>query len=339
MKTQDFDFYLPEHLIAQHPLESRDQSRLLIVNRENESLEHKHFYDILDELSDSDCLVINNTKVMPARLLGIKKETNAVVELLLLEQSNDTWDALVKPGRRVKVGTEISFGHDKLIAKCVSEKPDGIKSFKMIHDGIFYEVLDELGQMPLPPYIKERLEEKSRYQTVYAKEIGSAAAPTAGLHFTPDLLNKIKEKGVEVIEVTLHVGLGTFRPTSVENIQDHHMHEEMYVISENAASRLNQAKKDHKRIIAVGTTSVRTLESNFNGTVFVPGIYRTSIFIYPGYKFKTVDALITNFHLPKSTLIMLVSAFSNQKLIMKAYDEAIKQSYRFFSFGDAMFIK
>ena len=238
MKTSEFDFYLPETLIAQHPLESRDQSRLFVVDRKTATFAHQHFYDIIDELSDQDVLVINNTKVMPARLIGSKTDTNAMIELLLLEQNGNTWDALVKPGRRVKVGTVVSFGNGLLKALCVGEKEEGIKSFEMIFEGIFYEVLDQLGQMPLPPYIKERLAEKDRYQTVYAKEIGSAAAPTAGLHFTKDLMQKIKEKGVEVIEVTLHVGLGTFRPTSADDIKDHHMHEELYVISEHTADRL-----------------------------------------------------------------------------------------------------
>jgi S-adenosylmethionine:tRNA ribosyltransferase-isomerase len=339
MKTNDFDFNLPEELIAQHPLENRDTSRLLIVDRKNQSFSHKHFYDILEELSSNDVLVINNTKVMPARLIGEKEDTNAVIELLLLEQKESLWDALVKPGRRVKVGTVISFGRGMLKAKCVGEKEDGIKTFQMIYEGIFYEILEQLGQMPLPPYIHEKLEDKDRYQTVYAKEIGSAAAPTAGLHFTKDLLDKIKEKQIEIIEVTLHVGLGTFRPTSTETIEDHHMHKESYLISEDAANRLNLAMQNKKRIVAVGTTSVRTLESNYDGTSFKPGLYETDIFIYPGYKFLTIGALITNFHLPKSTLVMLVSALSSRELILKAYEEAIKEKYRFFSFGDAMFIK
>lgn len=339
MKTNDFDFNLPEELIAQHPLENRDTSRLLIVDRENQSFSHKHFYDILEELSSNDVLVINNTKVMPARLIGEKEDTNAVIELLLLEQKESLWDALVKPGRRVKVGTVISFGRGMLKAKCVGEKEDGIKTFQMIYEGIFYEILEQLGQMPLPPYIHEKLEDKDRYQTVYAKEIGSAAAPTAGLHFTKDLLDKIKEKQIEIIEVTLHVGLGTFRPTSTETIEDHHMHKESYLISEDAANRLNLAMQNKKRIVAVGTTSVRTLESNYDGTSFKPGLYETDIFIYPGYNFLTIGALITNFHLPKSTLVMLVSALSSRELILKAYEEAIKEKYRFFSFGDAMFIK
>ncbi|MFA7376068.1 MAG: tRNA preQ1(34) S-adenosylmethionine ribosyltransferase-isomerase QueA [Acholeplasmataceae bacterium] len=339
MKTNDFDFNLPEELIAQHPLENRDTSRLLIVDRENRSFSHKHFYDILEELSSNDVLVINNTKVMPARLIGEKEDTNAVIELLLLEQKESLWDALVKPGRRVKVGTVITFGRGMLKAKCVGEKEDGIKTFQMIYEGIFYEILEQLGQMPLPPYIHEKLEDKDRYQTVYAKEIGSAAAPTAGLHFTKDLLDKIKEKQIEIIEVTLHVGLGTFRPTSTETIEDHHMHKESYLISEDAANRLNLAMQNKKRIVAVGTTSVRTLESNYDGTSFKPGLYETDIFIYPGYKFLTIGALITNFHLPKSTLVMLVSALSSRELILKAYEEAIKEKYRFFSFGDAMFIK
>lgn len=338
MRTADFDFELPERLIAQHPLKSRDESRLFVVDRQKSSFMHTQFSHILDELSDKDVLVINNTKVMPARLIGVKEDTNAVIELLLLEQNGEVWDALVKPGRRVKVGTKISFGQGKLIATCIKEKEEGIKSFIFSFEGIFYEVLDELGEMPLPPYIHEKLEEKDRYQTVYAKEIGSAAAPTAGLHFTKPLLEKIRAKGVEIIEITLHVGLGTFRPTSTETIEDHHMHEELYQITEQAASRLNQAMALKKRIVAVGTTTVRTLESNYQDG-FHPGVFRTRIFIYPGYTFKTIGALITNFHLPKSTLIMLVSAFSTKDLILKAYQEAVKQQYRFFSFGDAMFIK
>ncbi|MDY0209994.1 MAG: tRNA preQ1(34) S-adenosylmethionine ribosyltransferase-isomerase QueA [Acholeplasma sp.] len=339
MKTEDFNFNLPESLIAQHPLERRDQSRLFIVDKSNKTFTHTNFYSIIDELSAEDVLVVNNTKVLPARLIGSKEETEAVIELLLLEQESGYWDALVKPGRRVKVGTVVSFGNGLLKAKCVKEKEEGIKTFEMIYEGIFYEVLDQLGQMPLPPYIHERLSEKDRYQTVYAKEMGSAAAPTAGLHFTKELLEKIKLKNIEIIEVTLHVGLGTFRPTTVEDVSNHHMHEEAYSISEQSAKRLNEAIKNNKRIVAVGTTSVRTLESNFTNNQFHPGAYRTNIFIYPGYQFKTVGALITNFHLPKSTLIMLVSAFSNRELILKAYEEAVRLNYRFFSFGDAMFIK
>lgn len=338
IKTTDFDFDLPERLIAQHPLKSRDESRLFIVDRQNEQFTHTRFNQILNELSPQDVLVINNTKVMPARLIGVKVDTHAVIEVLLLEQQASVWDALVKPGRRVKVGTQISFGDGKLIATCVKEKEDGIKSFIFTHEGIFYEVLDQLGEMPLPPYIHERLTEKDRYQTVYAKEIGSAAAPTAGLHFTTGLLQAIQDKGIEIIEITLHVGLGTFRPTSTEDVQNHHMHEEVYQLTEQAAQRLNVAMAEHKRIVAVGTTTVRTLESNYDGQ-FHPGVFRTKIFIYPGYTFKTIGALITNFHLPKSTLIMLVSAFSKRELILQAYREAVSQDYRFFSFGDAMFIK
>ncbi len=338
MKTADFDFELPERLIAQHPLKNRDESRLFMINRANNQFTHTQFSQIIDELTSNDVLVVNNTKVMPARLIGTKVDTNAVIELLLLEHNDQLWDALVKPGRRVKVGTKISFGNGKLIATCVKEKEEGIKTFMFAFEGIFYEVLDELGEMPLPPYIHEKLDEKDRYQTVYAKEIGSAAAPTAGLHFTAPLMDKIRAKGIEIIEITLHVGLGTFRPTSTDTIEDHHMHEEVYQITEMAANRLNTAMTQKKRIVAVGTTTVRTLESNYQDG-FHPGIYRTSIFIYPGYQFKTIGALITNFHLPKSTLIMLVSAFANRTLILKAYNEAVKQQYRFFSFGDAMFIQ
>ncbi len=338
MKVKDFDFDLPEHLIAQHPEDQRDHSRLMIINRETNSITDHHFYDILDELSDNDVLVLNNTKVIPARLMGIKEETDAVIEVLLLETvGKDTWDALTKPAKRVKIGTKVKFG-DLLTATCVDVKEEGIRTYKFDYKGIFIEVLEQLGTMPLPPYIHEKLDDQQRYQTVYAKDPGSAAAPTAGLHFTIDLLEKIKAKGVEIIPITLNVGLGTFRPVQVENILDHHMHKETYTITNESAIRLNDAKASHKRIICVGTTSVRTLESNYqNG--FTPGTFDTQIFIYPGYKFKACDALITNFHLPKSTLLMLVSAFSSQELMQKAYQEAVLKSYRFFSFGDSMFIK
>lgn len=338
MKTSDFDFKLPEELIAQHPSEKRDHSKLLVVNRENDTLSHHYFYDILDELNENDVLVINDTKVIPARLMGIKEDTQASIELLLLKQiDKDVWESLVKPAKRVRIGTRILF--DKLlVAECVGVFDDGIRHFKMIYEGLFIEILQKLGTMPLPPYITERLEDQSRYQTVYATHDGSAAAPTAGLHFTPQLLEMIQRKGIEIIPVTLHVGLGTFRPVAADDILNHHMHQESYEITASSATRLNEAVKKNKRIIAVGTTSIRTLESNFN-EVFTPGHFDTGIFIYPGYRFRVVGALITNFHLPKSTLFMLVSAFSDLGIMKKAYSEAIDHKYRFFSFGDAMFIK
>jgi len=338
MKVSDFDFELPLDLIAQHPLDKRDHSRLMVIDRKDQSIEHKHFYNILDELTSNDCLVINNTKVIPARLMGIKSDTNAIIEVLLLKEiEKDTWDALTKPAKRVKIGTKINFG-DLLVLECVQIKEEGIRTFKAIYEGIFIELLEKLGTMPLPPYIKEKLEKNDSYQTVYAKNLGSAAAPTAGLHFTNDLLEKIKGKNVEIIQITLHVGLGTFKPVSVTDITKHHMHEETYTITMESAEKLNLAIKNNKRIISVGTTSLRTLESNYQDK-FIEGTYDTNIFIYPGYKFKVVNALITNFHLPKSTLMMLVSAISSTELIKNAYLEAVKEKYRFFSFGDAMFIK
>lgn len=337
MKTSDFDFNLPQTLIAQHPLEKRDESKLLIMDKHTGKCLHKQFYDILDELNSNDVLVMNNTKVIPARLKGIKEDTGALIELLLLKNEGDVWDALTKPAKRIKVGQTISFG-GILKATCLEHLGDGIVRYRLSYDGVFYEVLDQLGTMPLPPYIHETLKDRDRYQTVYAKDPGSSAAPTAGLHFTEELLEKIRQKGVTIIEITLHVGLGTFRPMSTEVIEDHIMHEEKYILSEEVTNKLNDAIKKHKRIICVGTTSVRTLESNFKDK-FTPGVYHTDIFIYPGYKFKVVDAIITNFHLPKSTLVMLVSAFSKKEYIMHAYQEAILKQYRFFSFGDAMFIK
>ena len=340
MKTEDFDFELPEELIAQHPIDKRDHSRLLLVDRKNDKLEHKRFYDILDQLGNQDVLVLNDTKVIPARLLGIKAETEALIEILLLKPvAEHVWEALVKPAKRVKIGTKINFGNGLLLAECIGNGEDGTKLFKMDYQGIFIELLDQLGTMPLPPYITERLDDNDRYQTVYAANSGSAAAPTAGLHFTPELIEKILAKGVEIIPVTLHVGLGTFRPVKVEDVKKHHMHEESYQITKESAQRLNEAVKSKKRIIAIGTTSIRTLESNFEEGKFTPGTYDTGIFIYPGYRFKVVDGLITNFHLPKSTLMMLVSAFSSLELMKKAYTEAIEEKYRFFSFGDSMFIK
>ena len=341
MKTDDFDFYLPEELIAQHPLEKRDSSRMLVLDRKTGEIEHKHFKDIIDYLDDNDVLVLNDTKVLPARLIGEKEETKAHIEVLLLKkESGDIWECLVKPAKRVKLGTIITFGNGLLKAKCSKIGEDGIRHVEFIYEGIFYEILDKLGTMPLPPYIREKLEDKDRYQTVYAKNLGSAAAPTAGLHFTKELLEKIKKKNIKVCYITLHVGLGTFRPVAVEDVTKHKMHSEYYSMTKEVADTLNTAKKEGKRIIAVGTTTTRTLETimtKYNEFTSCSGW--TNIFIYPGYKFKAIDGLITNFHLPKSTLIMLVSAFSSKKIILNAYKEAVSKQYRFFSFGDSMFIK
>lgn len=337
METKDFDFNLPEALIAQHPIEKRDHSRMLVVNKNNGDIHHRHFYDIVDFLTENDVLVINETKVIPARLIGSKIDTKAVIELLLLKEIEpNVWETLVKPAKRIKIGSKVIFG-DTLVAECILKKEDGTHHFRMSYEGVFLEVLEHLGTMPLPPYIHERLEEQSRYQTVYAKNAGSAAAPTAGLHFTKELMERLDRKGVDIVPITLHVGLGTFKPVSVENISEHKMHEETYMITDENAEKLNKAIKDGKNIVAVGTTSLRALESNYNNG-FKSGIFNTSIFIYPGYKFKAVNELITNFHLPKSTLVMLVSAFSSTKIIKKAYNEAILHKYRFFSFGDAMYL-
>jgi len=340
MKTDDFDFYLPETLIAQHPLEKRDNSKLMIVDKNSGNIQHETFKNILDYLKEGDVLVLNDTKVIPARLYGIKEETNAVIEILLLKNiKGDIWECLTKPAKRIKLDTIISFGNGKLKAKCIKIDEEGIRHLEFIYDGLFYEILDKLGTMPLPPYIKEKLENKDRYQTVYAKNIGSAAAPTAGLHFTEELLEKIKEKNIKICPLTLHVGLGTFRPVSVEDVKTHKMHSEAYSMSKETAQELNKAKKEKRRIIAVGTTSTRTLETimtKYNEFKECSGW--TDIFIYPGYQFKAIDALITNFHLPKSTLIMLVSAFASKDYVLNAYEEAIKKDYRFFSFGDAMFL-
>lgn len=341
MKTDDFDFYLPDELIAQHPIEKRDSSRMMVVDRNTGDIEHKHFSDIIDYLKEGDVLVLNDTKVMPARLFGEKIDTKAHIEVLLLKKHDgDNWECLVKPAKRVKIGTVISFGNGLLKAKCIGVGEEGIREFQFIYEGIFYEILDKLGTMPLPPYIKEKLEYKDRYQTVYAKNIGSAAAPTAGLHFTKELLEKIKAKNIKICYITLHVGLGTFRPVSVTDVTKHKMHSEFYSMSSSVASILNEAKKDKRRIIAVGTTTTRTLEtimSKYNKFTECSGW--TDIFIYPGYQFKGIDALITNFHLPKSTLLMLVSAFSSKDIMLSAYKEAVLEKYRFFSFGDSMFIK
>lgn len=340
MKTDDFDFFLPESQIAQHPIEKRDRSKLMIVDKNTGELEHKTFSNIIDYLHKGDILVLNDTKVIPARLYGVKEETQAMIEILLLKNTEkDNWECLVKPAKRVKIGTIIDFGEGALKAKCVGIGEEGIREFQFIYDGIFYEILDKLGTMPLPPYIKEKLEDKDRYQTVYAKNIGSAAAPTAGLHFTKELLEEIKKKGIKICNVTLHVGLGTFRPVNVEDVTKHKMHSEYYCIDKETANILNNAKKENKRIIAVGTTSTRTLETIMTKyNIFKECSGWTDIFIYPGYEFKAIDGLITNFHLPKSTLIMLVSAFSTKEIIMNAYGEAVKNNYRFFSFGDSMFI-
>ena len=337
MKTDDFDFELPERLIAQTPLEKRDASKLLVLDKETGDISHHQFTDILDYLNKDDILVINDTKVIPARLYGVKEETNAVIEILMLKDiGNDNWECLVKPAKRVKIGTVIKFS-EKLKAECIKLGDEGIRVLKFIYDGILFEILDELGTMPLPPYIHEKLKDQNRYQTIYAKNEGSAAAPTAGLHFTNDLLYKLKEKGVIIVPITLHVGLGTFRPVNVEDVTKHKMHSEFYMMSKETADILNHHQK---RIIAVGTTTTRTLETimNLYGT-FKECSGWTDIFIYPGYQYQAIDCLITNFHLPKSTLIMLVSAFSCKEYIMKAYNEAIKNNYRFFSFGDSMFIK
>lgn len=339
MRTDDFDYNLPQELIAQTPLEKRDTSRLLILDKKSGEYSDNHFYDIVDHLQKGDVLVRNNTRVIPARIFGTKKETGARVEVLLLKQINDTYECLVGNARVVKIGTIIEFSKD-LSATCLEIKDEGIRVLKFECNGIFLEILNEIGNMPLPPYIKESLLDKDRYQTVYAKYNGSAAAPTAGLHFNEDILNKLSKKGVEILDVTLHVGLGTFRPVKVDNVLDHKMHKEEYFMSKETADALNKAKKEGRRIIAVGTTSTRVLETVINkyGT-FQECHHESDIFIYPGYQFKAIDALITNFHLPKSTLLMLVSALAGKENIMEAYKHAVEEKYRFFSFGDAMFIK
>lgn len=339
--TKDFDFDLPEELIAQTPLKDRTSSRLLVVDKTTHSIEDKHFSDLLDELEEGDTLVVNNTRVLPARLYGTKEETGAHIEVLLLTNTEgDKWETLVKPAKRMKVGSVVSFGDGRLKATVVEELDQGGRIIEFSYEGVFLEVLESLGEMPLPPYIKERLEDKERYQTVYAKENGSAAAPTAGLHFTEELMQKIREKGVNIVPVTLHVGLGTFRPVSVDSLEDHKMHSEYYNVSKETADMIEATKKAGKRVIAVGTTSIRTLETvarDNNGYV-VPASGWTDIFISPGYEFRVVDAFVTNFHLPKSTLVMLVSAYLGREFTLEAYQHAIEERYRFFSFGDAMFV-
>jgi len=342
VKVDLFDFHLPEELIAQVPLKDRTSSRLMVVDKETGSLEHRTFKDIIEYINPGDCLVLNDTRVLPARLHGEKEDTGAHIEVLLLkQQEGEQWETLVKPAKRVKKGTVISFGDGKLRAVCKEELEHGGRILEFVYDGIFYEILDELGEMPLPPYIKETLDDQDRYQTVYAKERGSAAAPTAGLHFTEELLEELKQKGVHIAFITLHVGLGTFRPVNVEDIDKHEMHAEFYQITAGTAKLLNKVRESGGRILSVGTTSTRTLETiaTANDGQFVESSGWTSIFIYPGYEFKGIDGMITNFHLPKSTLIMLVSALAGREHILHAYETAVKEQYRFFSFGDAMFIR
>ena len=339
--TKDFDFDLPEELIAQTPLKDRTSSRLLVVDKTTHSIEDKHFSDLLDELEEGDTLVVNNTRVLPARLYGTKEETGAHIEVLLLTNTEgDKWETLVKPAKRMKVGSVVSFGDGRLKATVVEELEQGGRIIEFSYEGVFLEVLESLGEMPLPPYIKERLEDKERYQTVYAKENGSAAAPTAGLHFTEELMRQIRDKGVNIVPVTLHVGLGTFRPVSVDSLEDHKMHSEYYNVSKETAEMIEATKKAGKRVIAVGTTSIRTLETvaRDNDGHVVTASGWTDIFISPGYEFRVVDAFVTNFHLPKSTLVMLVSAYLGREFTLEAYQHAIEERYRFFSFGDAMFV-
>ena len=340
MKRGDFNFDLPEELIAQDPLEQRSNSRMLVLDKHTGDIKHHHFYDILDQLQQGDCLVINDTKVIPARLLGVKSDTGAKIEVLLLKRKEENvWEALVKPGKKMKIGTKISFGDDLLTGEVIGVVEEGNRLIRFSYEGIFEEILDELGEMPLPPYITHQLEDKERYQTVYAKHSGSAAAPTAGLHFTEELLQQIEEKGVSVARVTLHVGLGTFRPVKVDDILEHHMHAEFYQLEQTEADKINKAKDMGHKVIAVGTTSCRTIESvaDKHGRVRETSGW-TEIFIYPGYEFKVLDALITNFHLPESTLVMLVSALAGRENILNAYKQAVDEKYRFFSFGDAMLI-
>ena len=340
MKLENFDYILPNELIAQHPMDKRDESRLLVVDKDTDQYQHKKFYNLIDYLNSGDTLVLNDTRVMPARLFGKKITTGALIEILLLKnKSNDVWECLVKPAKRVAVGIIVDF-NGIMRAECIEAKDDGFRYFKFTYEGIFQEKLEILGTMPLPPYIKEQLKDNERYQTVYSKNLGSAAAPTAGLHFTKQLLNDIKEKGINVCYITLHVGIGTFRPVAVNEVENHKMHSEFYQIDEKTAEIINETKKNNKKIIAVGTTTIRTLETvakNNNGEIVSSSGF-TDIFIYPGFKFRCVDSLVTNFHLPKSTLIMLVSAFYNREKILNIYNIAVKEKYRFFSFGDAMLI-
>ena len=341
MKTSDFYYDLPEELIAQDPVEDRSSSRLLVLDREHGEISHHIFKDIIDYLNPEDCLVINDTKVIPARLYGVKEDTGAHIEILLLKRrENDVWETLVRPGKKAKPGTRLTFGDGRLKAEVIDVVEEGNRLIHFEYEGIFEEILDQLGQMPLPPYITHQLQDKDRYNTVYAAHSGSAAAPTAGLHFTPELLEEIRAKGVEIAPVTLHVGLGTFRPVKVDDVEKHHMHSEFYMISDESAQKINHAKEERHRVICVGTTSCRTIESaaDENGRLKECSGW-TEIFIYPGYQFKILDALITNFHLPESTLIMLVSALAGKEHVMAAYEEAVKERYRFFSFGDAMFIR
>ena len=342
MKTSDFDFNLPEELIAQTPILNRSESKLLVLDRKTGQITHERFYNIINYLDSNDVLVLNNTKVIPARIYGIKESTGAKIELLILKNlKDDLYECLVKPARRIHIGDIVSFADGLLRIKCVETFTEGICHFEFIYEGVLLEILDKIGSMPLPPYIHEKLDDKDRYQTVYAKDYGSAAAPTAGLHFTPELIEELKKKGVTICYVTLHIGLGTFRPVNVEDVNNHKMHSEEYFVSQQTADILNDSIKTGKRIVAVGTTSTRTLESAFDTETnsFKECHDNTEIFIYPGYKFKVVNAQITNFHLPKSTLVMLVSAYANKEMILNAYEEAIKNKYRFFSFGDSMFIK
>lgn len=340
LDIEAFDYHLPERLIAQTPLKNRDESRLLVLGRKSGNIEHKQFKNVIDHLESGDTLVLNDTRVMPARLFGLKEDTGAKVEMLMLTQiEGNDWEVLLKPAKRIRIGNKLSFGEGKIVAECIEELDQGGRIMRLHYEGILQERLDELGEMPLPPYIKERLDDPDRYQTVYAKATGSAAAPTAGLHFTDDLLNQIKAKGIHIAFITLHVGLGTFRPVSVDNIDDHEMHSEYYQMDEDTAELLNETKANGKRIISVGTTSTRTLETIMQSNdQFVAKSGWTDIFIFPGFEYKAIDGLITNFHLPKSTLVMLVSAFSTRDFIINAYQQAVEGEYRFFSFGDAMLI-
>lgn len=340
MNVSDFNYELPKELIAQDPLEKRSESRLMVLDKETGDVTHKHFYDIIEYINEGDCLVINNTRVIPARLYGSKEGTDAAIEILLLKRMDaDTWECLTKPGKKARVGARISFGDGILVGEIIDIVEEGNRLIRFEYDGIFEEILDKLGEMPLPPYITHKLQDKNRYQTVYAKYDGSAAAPTAGLHFTPELMEELRDKGIRIAEVTLHVGLGTFRPVKVENVLEHHMHSEYYEINEEACDIINSTKESGGKVISVGTTSTRTIESAADENGYLtPKKGNTDIFIYPGYDFKVIDSLITNFHLPESTLIMLVSALAGRENVLSAYEEAVKEKYRFFSFGDAMLI-